>query len=403
MKRDHQPAPRCISQPALRVVTRARPSRTGAARPLHFKFQLCTSEQRSRANCAKATASRKARNSRQLIPQQSIARGEFPAPIDPLWEHGPWLWLESDIDEWIAGAGSAKSRAAGRKHERAFRWYRKHWCALWPCCGMSWRELRALRVCCGLAAIRRGTLQLHSLNLRWSGRAAPVRRKAGARDYSQSGPGLCRAGLAGGPASQSQARRVLMPQEELQLTRQASTHRARPKRWLKRSKTDCPLVGEMARCKPWHSHGESGLLVLDVDGVDGKASLQTLTAAHGTLPKTLCAKTGRRARTGSGRDVTTTFAHRGGPQSATAPELSARGWTFGQTTGTLWLHHRSIQAGCCMNGWHQSSRLPMCRRGCWRSWQGQGQRQHRNKVKPSQRAGAIMHWQALPGQCGGAA
>ena len=38
---------------------------------------------------------------------------------------------------------------------------------------------------------------------------------------------------------------------------------------------------------------ESGLLVLDVDGMDGKASLQTLTAAHGSLPKTLCAKTGR--------------------------------------------------------------------------------------------------------------
>jgi hypothetical protein len=38
---------------------------------------------------------------------------------------------------------------------------------------------------------------------------------------------------------------------------------------------------------------ESGLLVLDVDGEDGKASLQTLTAAHGALPQTLCAKTGR--------------------------------------------------------------------------------------------------------------
>ena len=38
---------------------------------------------------------------------------------------------------------------------------------------------------------------------------------------------------------------------------------------------------------------ESGLLVLDVDGVDGKASLQALTAAHGNLPKTLCVKTGR--------------------------------------------------------------------------------------------------------------
>ncbi|MGB6191799.1 MAG: bifunctional DNA primase/polymerase [Terracidiphilus sp.] len=38
---------------------------------------------------------------------------------------------------------------------------------------------------------------------------------------------------------------------------------------------------------------ESGLLVLDVDGEDGKASLQSLTAEHGNLPKTLCAKTGR--------------------------------------------------------------------------------------------------------------
>ena len=38
---------------------------------------------------------------------------------------------------------------------------------------------------------------------------------------------------------------------------------------------------------------ESGLFVLDVDGEDGKASLQVLTAAHGSLPKTLCAMTGR--------------------------------------------------------------------------------------------------------------
>jgi KaiC/GvpD/RAD55 family RecA-like ATPase len=38
---------------------------------------------------------------------------------------------------------------------------------------------------------------------------------------------------------------------------------------------------------------ESGLLVLDVDGEDGKAALQTLTEEHGALPKTLCVKTGR--------------------------------------------------------------------------------------------------------------
>lgn len=38
---------------------------------------------------------------------------------------------------------------------------------------------------------------------------------------------------------------------------------------------------------------ESGLLVLDVDGEDGKASLQQLLAAHGSLPKTLRVKTGR--------------------------------------------------------------------------------------------------------------
>jgi hypothetical protein len=38
---------------------------------------------------------------------------------------------------------------------------------------------------------------------------------------------------------------------------------------------------------------ESGLLVLDVDGEDGKAALQALTAEHGGPPKTLCAKTGR--------------------------------------------------------------------------------------------------------------
>jgi Bifunctional DNA primase/polymerase, N-terminal/Primase C terminal 1 (PriCT-1) len=42
----------------------------------------------------------------------------------------------------------------------------------------------------------------------------------------------------------------------------------------------------------------SGLVVLDVDGVDGKASLQALTVAHGNLPKTLCAKTGRRGTDG---------------------------------------------------------------------------------------------------------
>ena len=38
---------------------------------------------------------------------------------------------------------------------------------------------------------------------------------------------------------------------------------------------------------------ESGLLVLDVDGDEGKASLTALTALHGALPKTLCVKTGR--------------------------------------------------------------------------------------------------------------
>jgi|CZKF01.1.fsa_nt_gi hypothetical protein len=43
---------------------------------------------------------------------------------------------------------------------------------------------------------------------------------------------------------------------------------------------------------------ESGLLVLDVDGVDGKASLQALTAAHGSLPPTLCSKTGRKGTDG---------------------------------------------------------------------------------------------------------
>jgi hypothetical protein len=43
---------------------------------------------------------------------------------------------------------------------------------------------------------------------------------------------------------------------------------------------------------------ESGLLVLDVDGEDGKASLQQLIAAHGSLPKTLRVKTGRRGTDG---------------------------------------------------------------------------------------------------------
>ncbi|MBW4026336.1 MAG: DUF3987 domain-containing protein [Acidobacteria bacterium] len=41
---------------------------------------------------------------------------------------------------------------------------------------------------------------------------------------------------------------------------------------------------------------ESGLLVLDVDGEDGKASLQALIEEHGSLPKTLCALTGRMGR-----------------------------------------------------------------------------------------------------------
>jgi hypothetical protein len=38
---------------------------------------------------------------------------------------------------------------------------------------------------------------------------------------------------------------------------------------------------------------KSGLLILDVDGEDGKAALQALTAAHGSLPQTLRVKTGR--------------------------------------------------------------------------------------------------------------
>jgi len=37
----------------------------------------------------------------------------------------------------------------------------------------------------------------------------------------------------------------------------------------------------------------SGLVVVDVDGEDGKASLKALTATHAPLPKTLCVKTGR--------------------------------------------------------------------------------------------------------------
>jgi hypothetical protein len=43
----------------------------------------------------------------------------------------------------------------------------------------------------------------------------------------------------------------------------------------------------------------SGLIVLDVDGEDGKASLQVLTAVHGSLPKTLCAMTGRAGSDGN--------------------------------------------------------------------------------------------------------
>jgi hypothetical protein len=37
----------------------------------------------------------------------------------------------------------------------------------------------------------------------------------------------------------------------------------------------------------------SGLVVLDVDGEDGKASLRALMSAHAPLPKTLCVRTGR--------------------------------------------------------------------------------------------------------------
>lgn len=43
---------------------------------------------------------------------------------------------------------------------------------------------------------------------------------------------------------------------------------------------------------------ESGLLVLDVDGEEGKATLRALTAAHGILPKTPCVKTGRKGADG---------------------------------------------------------------------------------------------------------
>jgi Bifunctional DNA primase/polymerase, N-terminal len=39
--------------------------------------------------------------------------------------------------------------------------------------------------------------------------------------------------------------------------------------------------------------GPSGLVVLDVDGPEGQAELATLVAAHGFLPRTLVAKTGR--------------------------------------------------------------------------------------------------------------
>jgi hypothetical protein len=42
----------------------------------------------------------------------------------------------------------------------------------------------------------------------------------------------------------------------------------------------------------------SGLVVLDVDGDDGKATLKTLMAGNGPLPKTLCVKTGRKASDG---------------------------------------------------------------------------------------------------------
>ena len=44
--------------------------------------------------------------------------------------------------------------------------------------------------------------------------------------------------------------------------------------------------------------GSAGFFVLDVDGKDGDVSLQALTAEHGGLPKTLCAKTGRKGTDG---------------------------------------------------------------------------------------------------------
>ena len=78
--------------------------------------------------------------------------------------------------------------------------------------------------------------------------------KGGARDYPQDGVGVCSAGLAGGPASQSQARRVLMPQEELQLLGANIHAQSTALTMVQKIQNRLPVVGEMARCQPWHSH-----------------------------------------------------------------------------------------------------------------------------------------------------
>jgi Bifunctional DNA primase/polymerase, N-terminal/Primase C terminal 1 (PriCT-1) len=73
---------------------------------------------------------------------------------------------------------------------------------------------------------------------------------------------------------------------------------------LKEGSTDAGQIDNWWRQWPEANVGiltgeASGLIVLDVDGEDGKTSLQALTGVHGALPKTLCAMTGRTGSDGA--------------------------------------------------------------------------------------------------------
>ena len=126
-------------------------------------------------------------------------------------------------------------------------------------------------------------------------------------------------------------------------------------------------------------------MVLDVDGADGKASLQTLTAAHGSLPKTLCARTGRKGTDGKRKGAHYYFRAPVGVPIRNSAGILGKGLDIRADGGYEWLRLPPIRAGCFMSGWHQSSRLPICRRGCWQNWRGrsphQWHRLHQRKAK----------------------